>query len=82
MIFHINHQKLYLNKGHDSANISVKVIQICGESIALPLKLLLETGLKEKKSPSPKFLIKFSIVPNSKLDFSFHIDRKIKKYNT
>ena len=27
------------------------MIQICGESIALPLKLLFETALKEKKFP-------------------------------
>ena len=32
-------------------NISTKAIQICGESIALPLKLLFETGLKEEKFP-------------------------------
>ena len=30
---------------------SVKMIQICGESIALPLKLIFETALKEKKFP-------------------------------
>ena len=32
--------------------ISQKMIQICGESIALPLKLLFETALSEKKFPN------------------------------
>ena len=39
------------NKAHGCDNISIKMIQICGESIALPLKLLFETALKEKKFP-------------------------------
>ena len=38
-------------KAHGCDNISVKMIQICGESIALPLKLIFETALKEKKFP-------------------------------
>ena len=39
------------NKAHGCDNISIKMIQICGESIAFPLKLLFETALKEKKLP-------------------------------
>ena len=39
------------NKAHGCDNISIKMIQICGESIAFPLKLLFETALKEKKFP-------------------------------
>ena len=44
-------KKLDSNKAHGCDNISIKMIQICGESIALPLKLLFETALKEKKFP-------------------------------
>ena len=36
---------------HGLDNISIKMIQICGESIALPLKLIFETVLKEKRFP-------------------------------
>ena len=39
------------NKAHGCDIISVKMIQICGESIALALKLLFETALKKKKLP-------------------------------
>ena len=43
------------NKADDGCDnisiISIKMIQICGESIALPLNLLFETTLKEKKFP-------------------------------
>ena len=56
--FRINHndisltiKNIDLNKAHGCDNISIKMIQICGESIALPLKLLFETALKEKKFP-------------------------------
>ena len=56
--FRINHNDISLtiknidsNKAHGCDNISIKMIQICGESIALPLKLLFETGLKEAKFP-------------------------------
>ena len=56
--FGINHRDISLviknldsNKAHGCDNISTKAIQICGESIALPLKLLFETGLKEEKFP-------------------------------
>ena len=38
-------------KAHNFDNISTKLIQICGESIAFPLKLIFKTGLKEKKIP-------------------------------
>ena len=44
-------ENLELNKANGCDNISIKVIQIYGESIALPLKLLFETALKEKKFP-------------------------------
>ena len=54
--FLINHDDISLiikyldsNKAHGFDNISIKMIQICGESIALPLKLLFERALKEKK---------------------------------
>ena len=33
-------------KGHGCNNISIKILQICGESIALPLKLIFEKALK------------------------------------
>ena len=56
--FRINHDDISLiiknldsNKAYGCDNISIKMIQICGESIALPLKLLFETALKEKKFP-------------------------------
>ena len=56
--FHINHNDISLiiknldsNKAHTCGNISKKMIQICGGSIALPLKLLFETALKEKTFP-------------------------------
>ena len=56
--FRINYNDISLiiknldsNKAHGCDNISIKIIQICGESIALPLKLLFETALKEKKFP-------------------------------
>ena len=38
-----------MNKANGCDNISIKMIQICGESIALSFKLLFETALKEKK---------------------------------
>ena len=40
-----------LNKAHGCDSISIKMMQICGEPVALPLKLLFETALKEKKFP-------------------------------
>ena len=56
--FHINHndissiiKNLDSNKAHGCDNISIKMIQICGESIALTFKLLFETALKEKTFP-------------------------------
>ena len=56
--FRINHNDISLiikyidsNKVHGCGKIPIKMIQICGESIALPLKLLSETALKEKKFP-------------------------------
>ena len=38
-------------KTHGWDNISIKMIQICGNAIALPLILVFETALKEKKFP-------------------------------
>ena len=38
-------------KTHGWDNISIKMIQICGDPIALPLMLEFETALKEKKFP-------------------------------
>ena len=32
-------------------NISIKILQICGDPIALPLMLVFETTLKEEKFP-------------------------------
>lgn len=52
----VNHNDISLvvknldsNKAHGSDNTSVKVIQIFGESITLPLKLSFETALKNKE---------------------------------
>ena len=54
--FRINHNDISLiiknldsNKAHGCDNISIKMIQICGKSVALPHKLLFERALKEKK---------------------------------
>ena len=54
--FRINHNDISLtitnldsNKTHGCDNISIKIIQICGESITLPFSLLFKTALKEKK---------------------------------
>ena len=41
---------LDLNKAHGCDNISRKMIQIFGESVALPLKLQFEIASKEKIS--------------------------------
>ena len=56
--FRINHDDISLiiknldsNKAYGCDNISIKMIQICVESIAFPIKLLFETALKEKKLP-------------------------------
>ena len=56
---HINHNDISLiiknldsNKAHGCSNSSIKMIQIRGEPIAVPLKLLFETVLKEKKFPN------------------------------
>ena len=38
-------------KTHGWDNISGKMIQVCGDPIALPLMLVFETALKEKKIP-------------------------------
>ena len=38
-------------KTHGWDNISIKMIQICGDPIALPLMFVFETTLKEKKFP-------------------------------
>ena len=56
--FRINHNDILLtiknldsNKARGCDNISMKKIQICGESVALLLKILFEKALKEKKFP-------------------------------
>ena len=56
--FHINHNDISLiiknldsNKAHGCDNSSIKMIQIRGGPIVVPLKLLFETALKEKKFP-------------------------------
>ena len=36
---------------HDWDNMSIKMIKICGDAIALPVMLVPETALKEKKFP-------------------------------
>ena len=38
-------------KAHGFGNISMKMTQICGESVALPLKLIFKTALKVKRFP-------------------------------
>ena len=38
-------------KTHGWDNISIKMIQFCGNANALPLILVFETALKEKKFP-------------------------------
>ena len=43
-------KNLDLTKAHGCGNILIKMIQICGESVALLLKLLFDTALKEKKN--------------------------------
>ena len=53
-------------------NISIKMIQICGHAIALPLMLVFKTALNEKKLPD--IWKKANIVP-------VHKKRKIKKEN-
>ena len=37
------------SKAHGWDNISIKMIKICGESITVPLKIIFEQSLKEKK---------------------------------
>ena len=56
--FRVNHNDISLiiknldsNKAHGCENISIKMIQISGELIALLFKLLFETTLKKKKFP-------------------------------
>ena len=49
MEVHCPHLRTKLMKGNGFHNISIKMIQICGESIVLPLKSIFETALKEKK---------------------------------
>ena len=39
------------SKAHGWDNISIKMIKICGESITVPLKIIFEQSLKEKKFP-------------------------------
>ena len=39
------------SKAHSWGNVSTKMIKICGESITVPLKIIFEQMLKEKKFP-------------------------------
>ena len=56
--FDINENDLHLiiknlnaNKAHGWDDISIRMIQLCGKSIALPLKLLFKTILEEGTFP-------------------------------
>ena len=54
------------SKAHGWDNISIKMIKICGESITVPLKIIFEQSLKEKKFP--EVWKKANIVPVYKKD--------------
>ena len=43
--------KLDLAKAHGCDNISIKIIEICSESLTIPLRIIFEKSLKEGKSP-------------------------------
>ena len=45
----LNIKTLDAEKAHGWENISIKMMQICGDPIALTLMLVFETALKEKK---------------------------------
>ena len=45
-------QNLDPNKPHDSDNLSIRIIKLCGKSITYPLKLIFEAPLQEETFPS------------------------------
>ena len=56
--FDINENDLHLiiknlnaNKAHGWDDISIRMIQLCGKSIALPIKLLFKTVFEERTFP-------------------------------
>ena len=56
--FHVTKEDILLiikaldsSKAHGWDNISIKMIKICGESVTVPLKIISESSLKEKKFP-------------------------------
>ena len=52
------------SKAHGWDNISIKMIKICGESITVPLKIIFEQSLKERKFP--ELWKKANIIPAHK----------------
>ena len=59
-------KELNPNKAHGHDNISIRMIQICGESIIFPLKLILETAIRS--SCFPQSWKKGNIIPVHKKD--------------
>ena len=58
--------KSLINKYHRWDNISIKIIKICGESLALPLKMIFEAALNG--GVFPNVWKKGNIVPVHKKD--------------
>ena len=52
---------LYPNKAHGCGNISIKMINICSQSLILPLKMIFEHSLKKGKFP--EILKKANVLP-------------------
>ena len=57
-LFHVTEEDILLMikaldlyKAHGWGNTSIKMIKVCGESITIPLKIIFEQSLKEKKFP-------------------------------
>ena len=44
-------KELNPNKAHDQENISIKMIQMCGESIITPLMLIIESSINSDQFP-------------------------------
>ena len=59
-------KELNPNKAHGHDNISIRMIQICGESIIFPLKLIFETAIRS--SCCPQSWKKGNIIPVHKKD--------------
>ena len=59
-------KELNPNKAHGHDNISIRMIQICGESIIFPLKLIFETAIRS--SCFPQSWKKGNIIPVHKKD--------------